>query len=163
MARAQTKVDRFGQTLAHISLSGSWNNFWRRFAVLPLSPPPPWPAIHAWSLPESCLLSPASFQLTVDSAIELKRGECSHSLRSFRRSRATFLQVEMEKKKRRRKPFSSPTFHFLFSFIQQLLLGAAKFYVKVWLGFKGDQDTGPSSRIHSLAVNKRHAHRVIES
>lgn len=93
-SEAQTTMDRFGQTLAHISLSDSWNNFWRHFAVLPLSASPPWPAVHAWRLPESCLLSPASFQLTVDCVIELKRGDCSHSLRSFRRSGETFLHVK---------------------------------------------------------------------
>lgn len=85
MLWSQTTIDSFGQTWAHIFLSSSWN-FWRSFAFLPLSALSPRPAVYAWSLPESCLLLPASFQLTVDSIIEPQRGTYSHSRRSFRRN-----------------------------------------------------------------------------
>ena len=64
---------------------------------------------HTTSLASSTCLEPpwvlhsaASFQLTVDSVIEPKRGACSHCLRTCR-SGETFLQVRKRKKKKRRR------------------------------------------------------------
>lgn len=102
-------------------------------------------------------------QLTVDSIIEPKRGACSHSLRSFRRSRETFLQVK-KRKKEEKHSFSSLTFYFLFSFIQQIIFCACyvpSFVLRIDWGLKGNQDTVPSSRIYSLEGEGRHANRVI--
>lgn len=136
--------------------------FLEAFCAIPLSTLPPWPALPAWSLPESCWHSAASFHLTVDSVIEPKRGTCSHGLRTCR-SRETFLHVRKRKKKKKEEKHTHfPIFWFLFSFIQHILLGAScvpSFVLSVDWGFKGDD----SSRIYSLAGEERHINRVRRS
>lgn len=84
-----------------------------------------------------------------------------HSLRSFRRSRETFLQVkkrkeeEEEGRRGRRKGGRRKAFIFLsyfhFSFIQQILLCAyyvPNFVLRINWGLKGNQETVLSSRIY---------------